>query len=176
MLGITAGARRRLGDRGLLQRPHRDGVRPGRARATLFRSVERFSLREVNEFGAPSLITRNTNDVQQVQMLVLLGLTMMITAPLTAIGGVIMALRTNVQLSALLLVIIPVMALVIGVMMSERCPAVPGACRSRSTAINAVLRENLAGDPGDPRVRAHPAARSSASPTPTRTSPTPRCG
>ena len=54
-------------------------------RGNLFRSVERFSLREVNQFGAPSLITRTTNDVQQVQMLVLMGLTMMIAAPLTMI-------------------------------------------------------------------------------------------
>ena len=101
----------------------RTAMRFGRdVRGALFRSVETFSLREVNTFGAPSLITRNTNDVQQVQMLVLLGLTMMISAPLTAIGGVIMALRTNVQLSALLLVIIPVMALVIGLMVTKAVP------------------------------------------------------
>ena len=91
-------------------------------RGALFRSVEGFSLREVNQFGAPSLITRNTNDVQQVQMLVLMGLTMMISAPLTAVGGIIMALRTNVQLSALLLVIIPIMAVVIGLMVTRAVP------------------------------------------------------
>ena len=91
-------------------------------RGNLFRSVERFSLREVNQFGAPSLITRTTNDVQQVQMLVLMGLTMMIAAPLTMIGGVIMALRTDVELSALLLVIIPVMGVVIAILMSKMVP------------------------------------------------------
>ena len=82
-----------------------------------------FSLHEVNRFGTPSLITRNTNDVQQVQMLVLMGLTMMVLlAPLTAIGGIIMALGLNVQLSALLLVVIPVMAIVIGALMSRAIP------------------------------------------------------
>ena len=113
-------------------------------RGELFRSVERFSLREVNEFGAPSLITRTTNDVQQVQMLVLMGLTMMIAAPLTAVGGVIMALRTDVQLSALLLVIIPVMALVIGVLMWQAVPLFR-SMQVKIDKINAVLRENLAG-------------------------------
>ena len=113
-------------------------------RGELFRSVERFSLREVNEFGAPSLITRTTNDVQQVQMLVLMGLTMMIAAPLTAIGGVIMALRTDVQLSALLLVIIPVMGVVIGVLMWKAVPLFR-SMQVKIDKINAVLRENLAG-------------------------------
>jgi ATP-binding cassette subfamily B protein len=113
-------------------------------RGALFRSVERFSLREVNEFGAPSLITRTTNDVQQVQMLVLMGLTMMIAAPLTAIGGVIMALRTDVQLSALLLVIIPVMAVVIGVLMWKAVPLFR-VMQIKIDRINGVLRENLAG-------------------------------
>ena len=113
-------------------------------RAALFRSVERFSLREVNTFGAPSLITRTTNDVQQVQMLVLMGLTMMIAAPLTAIGGVIMALRTDVQLSALLLVIIPVMGVVIGILMSKMVPLFR-VMQIKIDRINGVLRENLAG-------------------------------
>ena len=113
-------------------------------RAALFRSVEQFSLREVNEFGAPSLITRTTNDVQQVQMLVLMGLTMMIAAPLTAIGGVIMALRTDVQLSALLLVVIPVMAAVVGLVMWKAVPLFR-AMQVKIDKINGVLRENLAG-------------------------------
>ena len=113
-------------------------------RGSLFRSVERFSLREVNEFGAPSLITRTTNDVQQVQMLVLMGLTMMIAAPLTAVGGVIMALRTDVQLSALLLVIIPVMGVVIGLLMRAAIPLFR-AMQIKIDRINLVLRENLTG-------------------------------
>ena len=114
------------------------------ARAQLFRSVESFSLREVNEFGAPSLITRTTNDVQQVQMLVLMGLTMMIAAPLTAIGGVIMALRTDVQLSAMLLVVIPVMGLVVGLVMWRAVPLFR-VMQVKIDKINGVLRENLTG-------------------------------
>ncbi len=113
-------------------------------RADLFRSVEQFSLREVNEFGAPSLITRTTNDVQQVQMLVLTSMTMMVAAPLTMIGGVIMALRTDVQLSALLLVIIPVMAIVIGVLVAKMVPLFR-SMQVKIDRINSVLRENLAG-------------------------------
>ena len=113
-------------------------------RGRLFRSVERFSLREVNEFGAPSLITRTTNDVQQVQMLVLMGLTMMIAAPLTAVGGVIMALRTDVELSALLLVVIPVMALVVGLLLWKAVPLFR-VMQVKIDRINAVLRENLTG-------------------------------
>ena len=113
-------------------------------RKSLFRSVESLSLREVNEFGAPSLITRNTNDVQQVQMLVLVGLTILISAPLTAIGGVIMALRTNLQLSALLLVIVPIMAVVIGAIVSRAVPLFRSV-QTKIDTINAVLRENLSG-------------------------------
>ena len=113
-------------------------------RAQLFRSVESFSLREMNEFGAPSLITRTTNDVQQVQMLVLMGLTMMIAAPLTAIGGVIMALRTDVQLSMMLLVVIPVMALVVGLVMWRAVPLFR-VMQVKIDRINGVLRENLTG-------------------------------
>ncbi len=113
-------------------------------RRELFRTVEDFSLREVDEFGTPSLITRNTNDVQQVQMLVLMGLTMLVMAPLTAVGGVIMALRENVQLSALLLVIVPVMALVIGTLMLRAVPMFR-SMQVKIDRINEVLRENLAG-------------------------------
>lgn len=113
-------------------------------RGALFRRVELFSLREMNQFGAPTLITRNTNDVQQVQMMVLLVLTMMIAAPLTAIGGVLMALRTDVELSALLLVLIPLMALVVGVMIYLVRPLFE-AMQVKIDKINGVLRENLTG-------------------------------
>ena len=113
-------------------------------RRELFTTVEGFSLREVDEFGTPSLITRNTNDVQQVQMLVLMGLTMLVMAPLTAVGGVIMALRENVQLSALLLVIVPVMAIVIGTLMLRAVPMFR-SMQVKIDRINEVLRENLAG-------------------------------
>jgi ATP-binding cassette subfamily B protein len=113
-------------------------------RAEMFRRVQTFSLREVNTFGAPSLITRNTNDVQQVQMLVVIGLTMMVMAPITAVGGVIMATRENARLSLLLLVIIPLMLVVIGGVMRVAIPLFRSVQRKIDT-INQVLRENLTG-------------------------------
>jgi len=79
-------------------------------RGAIFGRVLAFSARELNHFGAPSLITRNTNDVQQVQMLVLLSSTMFIAAPITMVGGVIMALREDVGLSWLVAVAVPLLA------------------------------------------------------------------
>ncbi len=123
----------------------RTAMRFGRdVRASMFQKVQSFSLHEVNEFGTPSLITRNTNDVQQVQMLVLMGLTMMVLAPLTAIGGIILATHLNLQLSALLLVIIPLMAIVIGTLMVRAVPLFR-SMQVKIDRINEVLRENLAG-------------------------------
>jgi ATP-binding cassette subfamily B protein len=113
-------------------------------RAAMFRRVQSFSLREVNDFGAPSLITRNTNDVQQVQMLIVMGLNFMISAPITAVGGVVMALRENVKLSGILLVIIPVMVAFVGVVMSRAIPLFR-TVQVKIDKINQVLRENLAG-------------------------------
>jgi ATP-binding cassette subfamily B multidrug efflux pump len=113
-------------------------------RAAMFHRVQGFSLHEVNTFGTPSLITRNTNDVQQVQMLVLMGLTMMVLAPITAVGGIIMAVRLDVQLSGLLLVIIPLMAIVIGTLMVKAVPLFR-SMQKKIDRINEVLRENLAG-------------------------------
>ena len=113
-------------------------------RAALFRRVQSFSLREVNTFGAPSLITRNTNDVQQVQTFIVMALTLMVSAPITMVGGVVMALRENVRLSGLLLVIVPVMVLVIAVVMARAIPLFRSVQR-RIDRINHVLRENLTG-------------------------------
>jgi ATP-binding cassette subfamily B multidrug efflux pump len=113
-------------------------------RRALFGTVETFSLRELNQFGAPSLITRNTNDVQQVQMLVLTGLTMMVSAPLMAVGGIIMAVRENAKLSALLLVVIPLMGLVVWFMVTKAVPLFQ-VMQRKIDRINAILRENLAG-------------------------------
>jgi ATP-binding cassette subfamily B protein len=113
-------------------------------RSALFNQVERFSLRELNDFGAPSLITRTTNDVQQVQMLVLMGLTMLVLAPITAVGGVFMALRENVTLSGLLLVIVPVMMLIVGLVMRRAIPLFRSV-QKKIDQINRVLRENLTG-------------------------------
>jgi ATP-binding cassette subfamily B protein len=113
-------------------------------RGALFRSVEGFSQREVNAFGAPSLITRNTNDVQQVQMLVIMALTIMVLAPIMAIGGVIMALRMDSVLSRLLLVVVPVMAVFIGLVLSRAVPLFR-ATQRKIDSVNQVLREQLTG-------------------------------
>ncbi len=113
-------------------------------RAAIFRSVESFSQVEVNQFGAASLITRNTNDVQQIQQLVLLALNVMISAPILTIGGVIMALRQDVPLSGLLLVIVPLMALLIGFVMSRAVPLFQ-AVQRKLDRLNLVMRETLAG-------------------------------
>ncbi len=113
-------------------------------RSALFRQVQVFSQVEVNHFGAASLITRNTNDVQQVQMVVLLALNVMISAPIMAIGGVIMALRQDVPLSGILLVILPLMAALIGFVMSRAVPLFQ-AMQRKLDRINLVMRETLAG-------------------------------
>jgi ATP-binding cassette, subfamily B, multidrug efflux pump len=113
-------------------------------RSGIFRQVETFSQVEVNKFGAASLITRNTNDVQQVQQLVLLGLTVMISAPIMVVGGLIMALRQDVPLSGVLLVIIPIMFTLIGVVMYRAVPLFR-ALQRKLDRINLVMRETLAG-------------------------------
>jgi ATP-binding cassette, subfamily B, multidrug efflux pump len=113
-------------------------------RSGIFRQVEAFSQVEVNHFGPASLITRNTNDVQQVQMVVFMALTIMISAPILAVGGIIMALRQDVPLSGLLVVILPLMALVIGVVMSRAIPLFR-AMQVKLDRINQVMRETLAG-------------------------------
>ena len=102
-------------------------------RAAIFHRVGSFSQREVQHFGAPSLITRDTNDVQQVQMLVLMASTLMVTAPIMMVGGVVMAMREDLGLSWLLLVTIPALLLAI---VRDRQPdgaRASGSCRSAST-------------------------------------------
>jgi len=101
-------------------------------RGAVFRKVTDFSQVETNLFGSPSLITRNTNDVTQVQMVIVMALNVMILAPIMCVGGIIMALREDVPLSSLLVVIIPLMLLVIGSWPPARCPS-SARCRSRST-------------------------------------------
>ncbi|MBA3907812.1 MAG: ABC transporter ATP-binding protein, partial [Pseudonocardiales bacterium] len=113
-------------------------------RAALFRRVQRFSLREVNDFGAPSLITRTTNDVQQVQTFLVFALLLMVSAPITMIGGVVMALRENVRLSGLLLVIVPIMLIVIALVLRRAVPLFR-TVQVKIDAINRILRENLTG-------------------------------
>ena len=87
-------------------------------RGAIFRKVESFSQTELNHFGTPSLITRNTNDVQQVQLFLQIALTILLTAPILAVGGVIMAIRENATLSLTLVVIVPLMAAVIGTLVA----------------------------------------------------------
>ena len=113
-------------------------------RGSLFRRVQSFSQAEVNRFGPPSLITRSTNDVQQVQMVVLMMLNVVIAAPLTAIGGMIMALRLNVPLSAVILVAIPIMGVVIGLVLTKAVPLFM-SMQKKIDRINQVTREFLSG-------------------------------
>lgn len=113
-------------------------------RAAIFHRVGEFSAREVGAFGAPSLITRTTNDVQQVQMLVLMGSTMLVAAPLMCIGGLVMALREDLQLSRLLLVSVPVLAGSIGVIIWRMVPQFQ-KMQPRIDGVNRVLREQIAG-------------------------------
>ena len=123
----------------------RTAMRVGRdMRGDVFRNVEKFSVAQMHGFGIPSLITRNTNDVQQIQMLVMIGLTMMVLAPVTAVGGVIMALRENVQLSSILIVTIPIMLVVIGFMVAKAIPLFR-SMQVKIDGVNEVLRENLSG-------------------------------
>ena len=113
-------------------------------RAAVFHRVGSFSSREVARFGAPSLITRNTNDVQQVQMLVLLSCTLMATAPIMMVGGVIMALREDVGLSWLLVVSVPALLISVGVVISRMLPSYR-VMQVRIDAVNKTLREQITG-------------------------------
>jgi ATP-binding cassette subfamily B multidrug efflux pump len=113
-------------------------------RSAIFRKVEAFSQVEINHFGPASLITRNTNDVQQVQTVVFMALTVIISAPILAIGGIIMAIRQDVPLSGLLIVILPIMGLVIGLVMVRAIPLFR-SMQVKLDRINQVTREALAG-------------------------------
>jgi len=113
-------------------------------RDDVFSTVEGFSARELNQFGAPSLITRNTNDVQQIQMVLFMGLTMMVAAPITGIGAVIMAVRTNARLSLLLLISVPIMGLMIFLLLRRIVPLFR-LTQTKVDRINLILREQIAG-------------------------------
>ncbi len=113
-------------------------------RSSIFRKVESFSQVEINKFGTPSLITRNTNDVQQVQTVVFMALTLMISAPILIIGGIILAIRQDVPLSGLLVVVLPLMAAFIAIVMSRAIPLFR-AMQVKLDRINQVMRETLAG-------------------------------
>ncbi len=113
-------------------------------RNAVFTAVETFGQVEVNQFGPASLITRNTNDVQQVQQVVFMALTIMVSAPILIVGGIIMALRTDVPLSGLLVVVIPLMGVVIAIIMTRAVPLFR-ATQTKLDRINQVMRETLAG-------------------------------
>ncbi|MEE4424839.1 MULTISPECIES: ABC transporter ATP-binding protein [Streptomyces] len=113
-------------------------------RAAVFDRVQSFSAREVGTFGAPSLITRTTNDVQQVQMLVLMTFTMMVSAPIMCVGGVVMALNQDVPLSGLLLVIVPVLGILVSLIVRRMRPLFRGV-QERIDTVNRVLREQITG-------------------------------
>ncbi|MET8678521.1 ABC transporter ATP-binding protein [Streptomyces sp. NPDC004647] len=113
-------------------------------RASVFDRVQSFSAREVGQFGAPSLITRTTNDVQQVQMLVLMTFTLMVSAPIMCVGGIIMALGQDVPLSSLLLAVVPVLGILVGVIVRLLRPLFR-TMQERLDTVNRVLREQITG-------------------------------
>ncbi len=113
-------------------------------RAALFHRIGSYSSREVAQIGAPSLITRNTNDVQQVQMLVLMTCTMMVAAPIMMVGGVLMAMREDLGLSWLLAVCVPLLFAAVGFVISRMIPGFR-VMQVRIDAVNRVLREQITG-------------------------------
>ncbi|WP_457973613.1 ABC transporter ATP-binding protein [Arthrobacter sp. D1-17] len=113
-------------------------------RGAIFQRVGDFSEQEVTKFGAPSLITRSTNDVQQVQQLVLMSATMLVTAPMLSIGGVVMAVRQDAQLSWLIAVAVPVLLIAVGLITVRMVPLFK-KMQKRIDTVNRVLREQLTG-------------------------------
>src|ERR1700712_556343 len=113
-------------------------------RSAIFHRVGTFSQREVQHFGAPSLITRETNDVQQVQMLVLMSCTLMVAAPIMMVGGVVMAMRENFGLSWLVAVVVPVLVVSIGFIVKKMVPSFR-AMQTRIDEVNRLLREQITG-------------------------------
>ena len=113
-------------------------------RKGLFEKVQSFSAREVGQFGAPSLIVRTTNDVQQVQMVTLMTLTMMISAPIIGVGAVILSLKQNVPLSSLLLITVPLLGIMVTLITSRMRPLFR-LVQDRLDVINKVMREQITG-------------------------------
>ncbi len=113
-------------------------------RAAVFHRVGSFSAREVTHFGAPSLITRTTNDVQQVQMLVLLTCTLMVAAPIMCVGGIVMALKQDVGLAWLIALSVTVLVVAIGLIVSRMIPQFR-RMQKRIDNVNLVLREQITG-------------------------------
>ncbi len=113
-------------------------------RSAIFRQVQAFSAAELDRFGTASLITRNTNDVQQVQMALLLSLTMVFLAPVTAVGAIVMAMRQDLPLSTMFVVVLPLMAIIIGLAMRTALPLFRGM-QAKTDRVQRIVREKLAG-------------------------------
>ncbi|MDT0393832.1 MULTISPECIES: ABC transporter ATP-binding protein [Streptomyces] len=114
-------------------------------RAAVFDRVQSFSAREVGHFGAPSLITRTTNDVQQVQMLVLMTFTLMVSAPIMCVGGIVMALGLDVPLSGVLVAVVPVLGICVTLIVRKLRPLFR-TMQTRLDTVNRVLREQITGN------------------------------
>ncbi|MFI1714413.1 ABC transporter ATP-binding protein [Streptomyces sp. NPDC053513] len=114
-------------------------------RGAVFDRVQSFSARELGHFGAPSLITRTTNDVQQVQMLVLMGFTLMVSAPIMCVGGIVMALGQDVPLSGVLLAVVPVLGVAVSLIVRRMRPLFR-TMQERLDTVNRVLREQITGN------------------------------
>jgi ATP-binding cassette, subfamily B, multidrug efflux pump len=113
-------------------------------RQAVFKRVHEFSAREIGHFGTPSLITRSTNDVQQVQMLALMTFTLMVAAPIMCVGGIILALNQDVKLSSLLLVSVPALGIIVWLIISRMRPLFR-LMQERIDGINRIMREQIAG-------------------------------
>ncbi|MFE2731198.1 ABC transporter ATP-binding protein [Streptomyces sp. NPDC059349] len=114
-------------------------------RASVFDRVQSFSAREMGQFGAPSLITRTTNDVQQVQMLTLMTFTLMVSAPIMCVGGIVMALGQDVPLSGVLLAVVPVLGISVSLIVRRLRPLFR-TMQVRLDTVNRVLREQITGN------------------------------
>ncbi|MEU9667162.1 ABC transporter ATP-binding protein [Streptomyces bobili] len=114
-------------------------------RAAVFDRVQAFSAREVGQFGAPSLITRTTNDVQQIQMLALMTFTLMVSAPIMCVGGIVMALGLDVPLSGILVAVVPVLGICVTLIVRGLRPLFR-SMQTRLDTVNRVLREQITGN------------------------------
>ncbi|MFF6869047.1 ABC transporter ATP-binding protein [Streptomyces sp. NPDC090109] len=114
-------------------------------RGAVFDRVQSFSARELGHFGAPSLITRTTNDVQQIQMLVLMAFTLMVSAPIMCVGGIVMALGQDVPLSGVLLAVVPVLGVSVSLIVRRMRPLFR-TMQTRLDTVNRVLREQITGN------------------------------
>ncbi|MFF0199601.1 ABC transporter ATP-binding protein [Streptomyces sp. NPDC005017] len=114
-------------------------------RAAVFERVQSFSSRELGHFGAPSLITRTTNDVQQVQMLALMAFTLLASAPIMCVGGIVMALGLDVPLSAVLIAVVPVLGICVTLIVRALRPLFR-SMQERLDTVNRVLREQITGN------------------------------